>query len=114
MDSSIGLIVLLIYGLFAFAMTYWYSRGYNDNKTSFLVARRELNTFQGSLSISAAWLWAPGLFISAQQAYVNGLAGLFWFCIGNFLTLGAFAYFAKRRAPRRIYILWLFTREVFW
>lgn len=96
MDSSIGLIVLLIYGLFAFAMTYWYSRGYNDNKTSFLVARRELNTFQGSLSISAAWLWAPGLFISAQQAYVNGLAGLFWFCIGNFLTLGAFAYFAKR------------------
>ena len=91
-----GIIVLLIYGLFAFAMTYWYSRGYNDSKTSFLVARRELNTFQGSLSISAAWLWAPGLFISAQQAYVNGLAGLFWFCLGNFLTLGAFAYFAKR------------------
>ena len=35
-------------------------------------------------------------FISAQQAYVNGLVGLFWFCLGNFLTLGAFAYFAKR------------------
>jgi Na+/proline symporter len=100
MDSSAGLIVLLIYGLFALAMTYWYSRGYNDNKTSFLVARRELNTFQGSLSISAAWLWAPGLFISAQQAYVNGLAGLFWFCLGNFLTLGCFAFFAKRLRHR--------------
>jgi Na+/proline symporter len=91
-----GVGVLAVYGLFALAMTYWYSRGYNDNKTSFLVARRELNTFQGSLSVAAAWLWAPGLFISAQQAYVNGLVGLFWFCLGNFLTLGAFAYFAKK------------------
>jgi Na+/proline symporter len=95
-DPSTGLYILLTYGLFAFAMTYWFSRGYNDSKTSFLLARRELNTFQGSLSVAAAWLWAPGLFISAQQAYVNGLVGLFWFCLGNFLTLGAFAYFAKR------------------
>ena len=94
--ASTGINILLVYGLFAFAMTYYFSRGYNDNKTSFLVARRELGTFQGSLSVAAAWLWAPGLFISAQQAYVNGLVGLFWFCLGNFLTLGAFAYFAKR------------------
>ena len=95
-SPSTGVMVLLAYGLFALAMTYWYSRGYNDTKTSFLVARRELTTFQGSLSVAAAWLWAPGLFISAQQAYVNGLVGLFWFCLGNFLTLGAFAYFAKK------------------
>lgn len=94
-DPSAGYLILLFYGLFAFIMTYWYSKGYDNNKTSFLVARRELNTFQGSLSIAAAWLWAPGLFISAQQAYVNGLVGLFWFCLGNFLTLIAFAYFAK-------------------
>ena len=95
MDSSSGFLVLMIYGLVAFGLTFWYSRGYGEDKTSFLVARRELNTVQGSFSIAAAWLWAPGLFISAQQAYVNGLAGLFWFCLGNFLTLGAFAYFAK-------------------
>ena len=88
--------ILAVYGAFALLMTYWYSRGYNDSKTSFLVARRELGTFQGSLSVAAAWLWAPGLFISTQQAYVNGLVGLFWFCLGNFLTLGAFAYFAKK------------------
>ena len=95
-DPSVGIGVLAVYGIVAFAFTYYFSRGYNDNKTSFLVARRELGTFQGSLSVAAAWLWAPGLFISAQQAYVNGLVGLFWFCLGNFLTLGAFAYFAKR------------------
>ena len=94
-EPTVGIGVLLVYGLFAFAMTYWYSKGYNSDKTSFLVARRELGTFQGSLSVAAAWLWAPGLFISTQQAYVNGLVGLFWFCLGNFLTLGAFAYFAK-------------------
>lgn len=96
LSSSAGVATLAIYGLFAFVMTYLFSRGYNENKESFLVARRELNTFQGSLSVSAAWLWAPGLFISAQQAYVNGLEGLFWFCLGNFLTLGAFAWFARR------------------
>ena len=96
MDSSSGFLVLIIYGLVAFGLTFWYSRGYGEDKTSFLLARRELNTVQGSFSIAAAWLWAPGLFISAQQAYVNGLAGLFWFCLGNFLTLGAFAYFAKQ------------------
>ena len=75
--QSTGYTILLVYGLVAFALTYWYSRGYADNKTSFLVARRELNTFQGSLSVAAAWLWAPGLFISTQQAYVNGLVGDF-------------------------------------
>ena len=95
-SPSTGIGILTVYGVFALVMTYWYSRGYDDTKTSFLVARRELNTFQGSLSVAAAWLWAPGLFISAQQAYVNGLVGLFWFCLGNFLTLGAFAYFAKK------------------
>lgn len=94
-EPSTGLIILFVYGLFAFAMTYWYSKGYASDKTSFLVARRNLGTFQGSLSIAAAWLWAPGLFISTQQAYQNGLVGLFWFCLGNFLTLIAFAYFAK-------------------
>ena len=75
-EPSTGLLILLAYGVVAFAMTYWYSRGYNDTKTSYLVARRELNTVQGSMSVAAAWLWAPGLFISAQQAYVNGLVGL--------------------------------------
>jgi len=91
-----GVYILLVYGIIAFGLTYWYSRGYNDTKTSFLVARRELNTFQGSLSVAAAWLWAPGLFISVQQAYTNGLVGHFWFSLGNFLTLAFFGYFAWR------------------
>ena len=126
-EPSTGFIILLVYGAFALYMTHRYARGYNDSKTSFLVARRELNTWQGSMSVAAAWLWAPGLFISTQQAYVNGLVGLFWFCLGNFLTLMAFAYFAKlirnrepngftfsgylrdRLSPR---VQWLFVTEM--
>jgi urea-proton symporter len=95
-SQTTGLILLIAYGGFAFGITYWFSRGYNDTKTSFLVARRELNTFEGSLSIAAAWLWAPALFLSSQQAYVNGFVGLFWFCIGNIVTLVVFAFFAGR------------------
>ena len=36
-SSETGVGILVVYGLFAFAMTYWYSRGYDENKTSFLV-----------------------------------------------------------------------------
>ena len=95
-SQTTGLILLAAYGAVAFGITFWFSRGYNDTKASFLLARRELSTFQGSLSLAAAWLWAPGLFISSQQAYVNGFVGLFWFCVGNILTLIVFAFFAGR------------------
>jgi Na+/proline symporter len=88
--QSTGWIILFMYAAFAWVTTNHYAKNYADNKTSFLLARRELNTFQGSLSIAAAWLWAPGLFISAQIAYQKGLVGLFWFCFGNFLTLMLF------------------------
>ena len=63
MDSSIGLIVLLIYGLFAFAMTYWYSRGYNDNKTSFSIPLRIMrgnksrDSYLNDFKILSDWPW---------------------------------------------------------
>ena len=86
-SESIGWLILGCYALFAFLITNHFAKNYAGDKTSFLLARRELNTFQGSLSIAAAWLWAPGLFISSQIAYQSGLVGLFWFAFGNFLTL---------------------------
>ena len=90
------------YGLFAlYAMVVWqlvnvFAKGYTNNAESFLLARRELNFASGAISIAAAWLWAPGLFVSAYQGYMNGLDGVFWFCLGNFLTLPFFAYFADK------------------
>ena len=93
--AETGSAILAAYAMLALFLTYWYANGYSTNKESYLVARRGLGTAQGALSVGAAWVWAPGMFISAQQAYQNGLVGLFWFTIGNFLTLFLFGYFAK-------------------
>ena len=82
-----GLTILAVYAAVVFALTYLFASGYSHTKDGFLVAKRELNTIQGAMSTGAAWMWAPGMFISAQQAYQNGLVGLFWFTIGNFLSL---------------------------
>ena len=82
-----GIAILAAYAAVVFALTWWFASGYATSKEGFLVARRELNPIQGAMSTGAAWMWAPGMFISAQQAYQNGVVGLFWFTIGNFLSL---------------------------
>lgn len=98
---AVGGWVLAFYAVVVLGLTYSYARGYHTNKESYLVARRELGSLQGSMSIGAAWAWAPGMFIAAQQAYQNGVVGLFWFTIGNFLTLILFGYFAKILRERK-------------
>ena len=90
-----GIMVLAVYAAIVFGLTWIFASGYTASKEGFFVARRELNPLQGAMSTGAAWMWAPGMFISAQQAYQNGLVGLFWFCIGNFLSLILFSWFAK-------------------
>jgi len=95
-SQSTGWLLIGLYGLIVFALTALYVKGYTDNKTSFLVARREIGGLSGAMSIAAAWAWAPALFISAQMAYLNGVAGLFWFTIGNFLTLIIFGLFVHK------------------
>lgn len=100
-NSGVGVAVLIAYAVVVLGLTYWFARGYNKNKESFLVARRELGAIQGAASIGAAWVWAPGMFIAAQQAYQNGIVGLFWFTIGNFLTLILFSFFAKILRERK-------------
>lgn len=48
-----------------------------------------------STSIASSWIWAPAIFISSQQAYVNGISGFLMFFIPNLLTLILFAYVAN-------------------
>jgi Na+/proline symporter len=91
-----GWLMLALYGSVVLALTLYFVRGYADSKTSFLVARREIGGVAGAMSVSAAWAWAPAMFISAQMAYQNGVAGLFWFTLGNFFTLIIFSFFVKR------------------
>jgi len=96
-----GIMVLAVYAAVVFGLTWMFASGYSASKEGFLVARREVSTLQGAMSTGAAWMWAPGMFISAQQAYQNGLVGLFWFCIGNFLSLILFSWFAKSLRDRK-------------
>lgn len=91
-----GWTILALYACVVFALTWYFVRGYAANKSSFLVARREIGGFAGAMSVSAAWAWAPAMFISAQMAYQNGIAGLFWFTLGNFFTLIIFSFFVKK------------------
>lgn len=62
----------------------------------FLVARREVGVWAGAMSAAATWIWAPALFIAAQKAYQQGLAGLFWFAVPNVGALVLFAFLARR------------------
>lgn len=98
---STGGLVLATYAAIVFGLTWYFASGYANSKEGYFVARRELSPIQGAMSTGAAWMWAPGMFISAQQAYQNGLVGLFWFCIGNFLSLIFFSWFAKRLRDKK-------------
>jgi Na+/proline symporter len=64
--------------------------------TEFHVANRKLGIIPTAFSIAATWLMAPALFTSAEQAYLRGNIGLFWFLAPNFLCLLLFIPFAGK------------------
>jgi Na+/proline symporter len=93
--QSQGALLLLIYAGVMVGIAL-FSRQSSDRLTGFLVADRDISALPAGLSIAATWIWAPALFVAAQQAYVNGVAGLFWFTVPNVLTLVIFAFFADK------------------
>lgn len=90
-----GIIVLLGYAVLMILGTMLLSKR-ETSLEGFHVADRKMGTFQSAMSIAATWIWAPALFVSAEKAYTNGIAGLFWFLVPNVLCLMLFAPFAKR------------------
>lgn len=66
------------------------------NFEMFTVANRALNSVVSAMSIAAAWIWAPALFISAQVAYTWGLLGLLLFVVPNVLAVVLFAYAVEK------------------
>lgn len=96
-----GWTILTIYGIISLLITIYFNKK-SKNPIDFLVGNRSLPLNQSALSIAASWIWAPALFVASQQAYINGLAGLFWFTIPNIACLVIFAYFAgaiRKRYP---------------
>jgi len=99
-DQTTGLVMIGLYALFVFGLTSWFARGYGIGKEAFLVANRNIGFWQGSMSVGASWIWAPGLFVAAQQGFNNGVAGIFWFSFGNFFALILFSFAIFRLRER--------------
>lgn len=90
-----GIIVLIIYALIMVGATLVFTKR-ESNEESFHVGGRNMGTVISAMSVAATWIWAPALFTSAEKAYTNGFAGLFWFLVPNVLCLLLFIPFAKR------------------
>jgi len=100
MDNTLtpsgGFIFLVIYAGVMIALTAWAGRGKAKDNAEFLLAGRSIGPVPGAMSIAASWIWAPALFIASQQAYDQGLPGLFWFTAPNVLSLILFAPLALK------------------
>lgn len=95
-----GMVLIIVYGLIAFGVSLLFAHRRNQTKSFFLLADRKLGLFEGAFSISATWIWAPALFISAREAYLRGITGLFWFLVPNIVCLIIFSRFARRIRKR--------------
>ena len=91
-DQTTGLVIIGLYAALVFALTTAFSKGYNKTKEAYLLANRNVGFWQGSMSVGASWIWAPGLFVAAQQGFNNGIIGVFWFSLGNFFSLILFSF----------------------
>lgn len=92
-----GYWLLVIFGVGMLIATHWGSRGPRwRTQVGFLAANRTVPWFLGALSIAVSWIWAPALFVSVQQAYQQGVPGIFWFTFPNILCLFIMAPLAMR------------------
>ncbi len=92
-----GLALLLGYAAAVSAVVWLFSKyEKSSSKKFFLVANRDLSALPAAMSVAAAWIWAPALFVSAEKAYTQGWVGLFWFLVPNVLCLILFSFFAKK------------------
>ena len=100
LSPTTGLLLLALFGVAAYALTALFIRHKIRTKVGFLVADRDVGWKRAALSIAAAWIWAPALFVAAQQGYQNGWVGVFWFTVPNVAVLVIFAGFAHRMRQR--------------
>lgn len=94
-----GILILVVYAAIMIGATILFARN-GTGKDDFYVGNRNMGTLSSAMSIAATWIWAPALFTSAQQAYTNGIPGLFWFLVPNVLCLMLFIPFARKIRDR--------------
>ena len=91
-----GIILIISFGSLLLLSVLYVHKRQGTKTDAFLIASRNVSTFRGALSIAAAWIWAPAVFICCQKAYEQGIAGVFWFTVPNILCFFIFAPFAVR------------------
>lgn len=114
LTSAQGWVLLTVFAVFFWGVSWIFSRKHDtQSREGFLLAGRSLGWVKSSFSIAATWIWAPALFIAAQQGYENGWVGVFWFTVPNVGCLMIFSVFAKkaRKAYPRGFTLTAVTRE---
>lgn len=94
-------VFLIVYFLFIIGMTVFVKTP--KDKSDYLAGGHNVGFIATALSISATWIWAPALFVSAEKSYSNGYAGLLWFLVPNILCLLLFIPFAIRLRERMPY-----------
>ncbi len=92
---NLTLLVLIGYAIIMFGVTVMFTDK-ETNVERFCVGKRDISWPMAALSIAATWIWAPALFVSTENAYTKGFAGLFWFLVPNVLCLIIFIPFAKK------------------
>jgi len=88
--------LVVAHGVGLLLLTRAFRARWQDTKPRFLVAGRQVGLWPAALSIASAWVWAPSLFVAAEKAYTEGIAGVFWFTVPNVACLVIFAGFAVR------------------
>ena len=97
LDPSAAYIFLLVFGIAMIVVTALASRERTWlTAEGFMVAARRVPWWLGAMSIAVSWIWAPALFVSVEQAYKQGLPGIFWFTAPNILCLFIMAPLALR------------------
>src|SRR5690348_312029 len=91
-----GLVLLAIFAAASFGVTELARKTGRLTKKRYLVANRGVGWRPAAFSIAATWIWAPALFVAAQQGYTHGWVGVFWFTVPNVACLVIFAAFASR------------------
>lgn len=90
--NTTNIIFLLVYFIIIISMTLFIKKPTNTKE--YLAGNHQLGYISTALSLSATWIWAPALFVSAEKAYISGYAGILWFLVPNILCLLLFIPFA--------------------
>lgn len=97
MQPFAAVILLLVFAIVMIALTTLTSRQHIwQTAVGFMAAGRNVPWWLGGVSLAITWIWAPALFVSVQQAYQNGIPGIFWFTFPNILALLVIAPLAVR------------------